>query len=447
MKTPSFLCWRRPIVAWLALPVLAFAVNDLTVSNTTYTTTQTISADNSITATPAVVVANGANITFQAAGHITLGSGFSVATGGLFRTSVGQLQVFVTGFESTDGLSLGSVHNQRGWTVTQGAAEVVTADFIEGARSLALQAGGTAAVASTGFVVSSAPAITFLDLYIKPVAASTAAASSVVQTEAAKVGFQIASGLGEIYSFDGVGTNQWVASGWRFSLNGSNQATGWLRLTLRLDYTNKKWDLYAGGVMIDYDAAFASTSETFFRQLSLSGVTSAAAYADAITASDTNPLFTDADKDGMDDAWESAHGLNPAVNDRNSNLDGDSFTNIQEYLLGTKPNNADVTKPSTPTGLSTTSVTATTLGLSWTASTDPAGAGTPGVAGYHVYRGTTKLNTSLVIATSFTDTGYNPAFVYSYTVRAVDLAGNLSDASTPLVVTAAGSFEVFTPLP
>ncbi|HXG46776.1 MAG TPA: lamin tail domain-containing protein, partial [Methylomirabilota bacterium] len=46
----------------------------------------------------------------------------------------------------------------------------------------------------------------------------------------------------------------------------------------------------------------------------------------------------DSDGDGMPDAWEIAHGLNPAVNDANGDLDLDGLTNFEEYLAGTAPN-------------------------------------------------------------------------------------------------------------
>ncbi len=45
----------------------------------------------------------------------------------------------------------------------------------------------------------------------------------------------------------------------------------------------------------------------------------------------------DSDHDGMPDAWELAHGLNPAVADANGNPDGDALTNIQEYNAGSDP--------------------------------------------------------------------------------------------------------------
>ncbi|MCF8378743.1 MAG: T9SS type A sorting domain-containing protein [Bacteroidales bacterium] len=42
---------------------------------------------------------------------------------------------------------------------------------------------------------------------------------------------------------------------------------------------------------------------------------------------------TDNDKDGMSDAWETANGFNPNdADDRNGDIDGDGYTNLEEYL-------------------------------------------------------------------------------------------------------------------
>ena len=46
----------------------------------------------------------------------------------------------------------------------------------------------------------------------------------------------------------------------------------------------------------------------------------------------------DADADGQPDAWEQQHGLNPADStDNRGDLDGDGYTNIEEFLNGTDP--------------------------------------------------------------------------------------------------------------
>ena len=46
----------------------------------------------------------------------------------------------------------------------------------------------------------------------------------------------------------------------------------------------------------------------------------------------SRPAGFDTDNDGMPDAWETAHGLNPAVADNNGDFDGDGYTNLEEYI-------------------------------------------------------------------------------------------------------------------
>ncbi|HEY6168093.1 MAG TPA: M36 family metallopeptidase, partial [Verrucomicrobiae bacterium] len=49
---------------------------------------------------------------------------------------------------------------------------------------------------------------------------------------------------------------------------------------------------------------------------------------------------TDTDGDGIPDAWEISHGLNPAINDASLDPDGDGLTNLEEYLADSDPHNA-----------------------------------------------------------------------------------------------------------
>ena len=50
---------------------------------------------------------------------------------------------------------------------------------------------------------------------------------------------------------------------------------------------------------------------------------------------------TDADRDGMPDAFEKRQGLDPSSADGAADADGDGFTNLEEYLNATDPNSAD----------------------------------------------------------------------------------------------------------
>jgi hypothetical protein len=43
--------------------------------------------------------------------------------------------------------------------------------------------------------------------------------------------------------------------------------------------------------------------------------------------------YIDQDQDGMEDAWEVANGLNPNdPSDRNGDINGDGYTNLEKYL-------------------------------------------------------------------------------------------------------------------
>ncbi|MEV7119825.1 cellulase family glycosylhydrolase [Kitasatospora griseola] len=88
----------------------------------------------------------------------------------------------------------------------------------------------------------------------------------------------------------------------------------------------------------------------------------------------------------------------------------------------------DTQPPSVPGGLAVTGVTASSVSLSWAASTDDTG-----VTGYEVYRGGSKV--ASVAGTSYTDGGLGAATAYSYTVRAKDAAGNVSAASAAVTAT------------
>lgn len=49
------------------------------------------------------------------------------------------------------------------------------------------------------------------------------------------------------------------------------------------------------------------------------------------------PMPADADDDQMADGWELENGLDPSVDDRNDDPDGDGFSNLREFWLGTDP--------------------------------------------------------------------------------------------------------------
>ncbi|MFP4250670.1 MAG: SUMF1/EgtB/PvdO family nonheme iron enzyme, partial [Armatimonadota bacterium] len=59
--------------------------------------------------------------------------------------------------------------------------------------------------------------------------------------------------------------------------------------------------------------------------------------------------YPDADHDAMPDAWEREHGLDPNdASDGPGDLDGDGYTNVEEFLNGTDPSVTDTGDPVAP---------------------------------------------------------------------------------------------------
>ncbi|MEK6684562.1 MAG: CFI-box-CTERM domain-containing protein [Nitrospirota bacterium] len=88
----------------------------------------------------------------------------------------------------------------------------------------------------------------------------------------------------------------------------------------------------------------------------------------------------------------------------------------------------DAQKPEPPTGLTAVVVGSTSVALSWTAAVDDVG-----VVKYRVYRGAENIGEPT--ETTFTDTTVSPGTAYTYTVSALDNAGNESFTSAPVEVT------------
>ena len=99
-----------------------------------------------------------------------------------------------------------------------------------------------------------------------------------------------------------------------------------------------------------------------------------------------------------------------------------------EAATFTTPKTQDTEAPSVPAGETASDVTQTGAKITWTAATDNVG-----VAGYNVYLGESRVNTSPVTVTEYELSGLTANTEYTVTVSAVDAAGNesaRSDAAT-----------------
>ncbi|MFF2482761.1 discoidin domain-containing protein [Paenibacillus sp. NPDC058071] len=92
----------------------------------------------------------------------------------------------------------------------------------------------------------------------------------------------------------------------------------------------------------------------------------------------------------------------------------------------------DTQPPTAPANLSAAASSSSQINLSWSASTDNIG-----VTGYQIFRSGSQVGTST--GTSYSDTGLSASTAYSYTVKAVDAAGNVSgNSNTASATTASG---------
>ena len=107
-----------------------------------------------------------------------------------------------------------------------------------------------------------------------------------------------------------------------------------------------------------------------------------------------------------------------------------------EAATFTTPKTQDTEAPSVPAGVTASDVTQTGAKITWTASADNVG-----VAGYNVYLGESKVNTSPVTVTEYDLTGLTANTEYTVTVSAVDAAGNESARSEAATFTTLAAEE------
>ena len=114
------------------------------------------------------------------------------------------------------------------------------------------------------------------------------------------------------------------------------------------------WSLLSGpaGLVLASDGA-VSWTPAFAQGGATHGVQALVQDGDGGSATQTWTVavaWTDADGDGLPDTWETAVGLDPAVDDADEDLDGDGRSNAEEYAAGTPPATPNV--PGAPTPLS-----------------------------------------------------------------------------------------------
>ena len=124
------------------------------------------------------------------------------------------------------------------------------------------------------------------------------------------------------------------------------------------------------------------------------------------------------------ESWLSSNGTQNW--NENCDLNKDNTITLIDYAMAANDwdKERDSIAPSTPTNLTVTGTTATTVSISWDASTDNLN-----VTGYKIYRDDEYIGWA--DETVYTDTDLDPSTIYTYTVSAYDAAYNESVPSNP----------------
>jgi chitodextrinase len=121
-------------------------------------------------------------------------------------------------------------------------------------------------------------------------------------------------------------------------------------------------------------------------------------------------------------------------------IDGDgNVSGLSAPANVTTPDLPDTIAPSTPTNLTATAVSTSQINLSWSASTDNVA-----VTGYRVFRNGTLIDT-LGNVTTYQNTGLSAGTTYSYRLRALDAAGNVSALSAQASATTQAAADTIAP--
>ncbi len=222
-----------------------------------------------------------------------------------------------------------------GWGASDAGAAVISDKIAQsGAQSLEIPPSEAERAARYAFAAP-ADGIVFLDFYILPVADGSKSPVYTVDANGARLGFIKRGDQGTVVAVaeNAESKTNAVEAKFTFPVNEEDNAQDWVRVTIRQDLTAKKWDLYLDGELVLIDQPAADGSATGKGAIfSVFASPWRSTFLDGLSISGTNPLFPDADKDGIPDAVEHANGMNLQMNDRNLDLNADGKSNIANFL-------------------------------------------------------------------------------------------------------------------
>lgn len=163
--------------------------------------------------------------------------------------------------------------------------------------------------------------------------------SLVVSFEAIASDYSSMTVAGTFNGWDPAANNMMLVTDytWQVDLDLTNASSVLFKFTANGSWTTN----WGENNQSDFDLPISGNGETSGGNISVSGTLSGRyrfIFNEHTRAYSVQYILPDDDSDGMPNAWETAHGLNPNdAADATQDLDHDGYTNLQEYQNGTDP--------------------------------------------------------------------------------------------------------------
>ena len=240
-------------------------------------------------------------------------------------------RVQAIGFEAEEQYQAGGdISGVLPWTgSTKAAGEITLEDFKTGEQSLKIL---KSAMENAVVLEASVPAngIVFIDFAIRPTVDGSPVPLYTANVNGAILAFTTSTEGGTILTAKSDG-GQAIETKYSFAIDDSNLALDWLRVTIREDLKAKTWDLYLDGKLTLINQVLNAISVKKVCKLSFYPNVAGDAYLDDVLITTDNPLFPDADKDGIPDAVEKANSYLSGIDDRDGDANHNGISNIEEF--------------------------------------------------------------------------------------------------------------------
>gem|GEM_PF-1779021 len=241
------------------------------------------------------------------------------------------------GFEEQEGYFFESaITRVEGWSASGEADGVIIGEApFSGEQSLRVEA--NEGPVEVGYRTGGLPesGVRFIKAAIRPAPLERSGATARLDLWGSEIGFILSEDRTVKLSLrgDAAGEAESLRLATPVQVDGEGRGTHWLAVLIRQDLAAATWDLFLEGMPVAINLPMAEGADS----LGIVVGPYEAIGLDGIGIGSENPLFIDSDGDGMPDAYEVAHRLNPHADDRNSDRDGDGIRNIDEYLAGSSP--------------------------------------------------------------------------------------------------------------